>query len=88
MNKGKVALGILAAIAAGAVVGILFAPDKGSITRRKIANKGKRYADDVKEKYNDIVDSVVEKIESLKQSSEEMISSAKGKMNEFVKENS
>ncbi len=88
MNTGKVALSILAALTAGAALGILFAPDKGCNTRRKIASKGKRYVDDVKDKYHDIVDDVVEKLESLKQSSEDIITSGKEKMKDFVKENS
>ena len=36
MKAGKVFLGVLAGVAAGAVLGILFAPDKGSKTRKKI----------------------------------------------------
>ncbi|TAE82772.1 MAG: YtxH domain-containing protein [Bacteroidetes bacterium] len=86
MNTGKVALSILAALAAGAALGILFAPDKGSITRRKIANKGKRYVDDVKEKYNEIVDEVVEKLESIKQSADDLIADGKEKMTDLRKE--
>lgn len=35
MNSGKVVLGALAGLAAGALLGILFAPDKGSETRKK-----------------------------------------------------
>ncbi len=40
MSSGKVFLGILAGAAAGALAGILFAPEKGSKTRKKIVKKG------------------------------------------------
>ena len=40
MNSGKVVLGVLAGLAAGAALGILFAPDKGTATRKKISKKG------------------------------------------------
>ena len=49
MSTGKVLLGVLAGVAAGAMLGILFAPDKGSNTRKKISKKGEDYADAVKE---------------------------------------
>lgn len=47
MKTGKVFLGILAGVAAGAAVGILFAPDKGSKTRNNITSRSRRFADDV-----------------------------------------
>ena len=51
-TSGKILAAVAAGIAAGAVLGILFAPDKGSETRRKINEKGKKFADDVNEKIN------------------------------------
>ena len=36
MKSGKVLLGVLAGAAAGALLGILFAPEKGTKTRKMI----------------------------------------------------
>ena len=44
-TRNKVLLGILGAAAAGVVVGLLIAPDKGSETRRKIKSKAGDWAD-------------------------------------------
>lgn len=55
MSRGSIILGALAGIAAGALVGILFAPDKGVSTRKKIVNKGEEYVDNLKEKINGLL---------------------------------
>jgi gas vesicle protein len=65
MNTGKALLGILAGVAAGALFGILFAPEKGSETRKKIAKKGKDYVDDLTVKLNDLMEDVSEKVDSV-----------------------
>lgn len=77
MSSGKVILGVLVGMAAGAVLGILFAPDKGSETRRKIVEAGEDYADAVKEKFNQMVDNVNEKFEKVKDDVEKGVSGAK-----------
>ena len=75
-NTSKILIALVALAAAGAIVGILFAPDKGSKTRRKIKEQGRKVVDDVqynfrkgKEKFNelkeDIVQTVKEKVEEF-----------------------
>ena len=75
-NTGKILTALVAVATAGAIVGILFAPDKGSKTRRKIKEQGRKVVDDVqynfrkgKEKFNelkeDIVQTVKEKVEEF-----------------------
>jgi gas vesicle protein len=44
-NTGKIVLALLCGAAAGAALGILFAPAKGSETRRKIADSASGLAD-------------------------------------------
>jgi gas vesicle protein len=58
MNSGKVILGALAGLAAGALIGVLFAPDKGSESRHKIVKKGEDYLDSVKNKFNSLLDTI------------------------------
>lgn len=67
MSSGKVLLGLLGGIAAGALLGILFAPAKGSDTRKKISEKADDYADELKEKFNEFVDGISDKYEKLKE---------------------
>ena len=62
MSKGNTIAGVLVGLAAGAALGILFAPEKGSDTRKKIANKGKDSLNDLKNKYNKLL---IQKISKL-----------------------
>ncbi len=66
MSSGKVLLGVLAGVAVGATLGILFAPDKGSKTRKKIANKGTDFAEGIEDKFNEFKNMVTSKFNDLK----------------------
>ena len=82
MSSGKVLLGVLAGAAIGATLGILFAPDKGSSTRRKIVKKGDEYADNLEEKLNEFISSIKEKFETIKEDATVMSKNGKQKTKE------
>ncbi len=55
MPKSKIFLAFLGGAAAGAVLGILFASDKGSEIRKKVTDKAKDLADLILAKAEEIV---------------------------------
>ena len=75
-NTGKILTAFAVGAAAGAILGILFAPDKGSETRQKLSEEGKKFADSFKEKFQ----KRKEKFEDLK---EEMKKATKETVNNF-----
>ena len=61
MNRiSKVLLAVGASIAVGAALGVLYAPDEGSETRKKLAKKGKKLAGFVNDSVDDSMESLVE----------------------------
>lgn len=82
MNLGKIFLGILTSVAAGATLGILFAPDKGSSTRHKISKKGNDYVNGLGEKFNGFVDGVSNKFEKVKEDAVHMMKNGEAKAEE------
>jgi gas vesicle protein len=66
MSSGKVVLGLLAGIATGAITGLLFAPDNGSNTRKKITKKSKAYEKKMGKKFNKNIDIANKKFDKLK----------------------
>jgi gas vesicle protein len=69
MKSQKVIAGILIGAAAGAALGLLFAPYKGSKTRRKLVGAGADLKDAIKDKIDDLVETIEngkEKLANLK----------------------
>jgi gas vesicle protein len=58
MKSVKILVGILAGAVGGALLGILFSPEKGSRLRRNIKYKSEDYAVELKDKFNDFADSI------------------------------
>jgi gas vesicle protein len=83
MSSGKVLLGVLAGAAAGALLGILFAPDSGDKTRKKIAKMGEDYFEGAKEKFNGLIDDLTKKMDGIQVKANEMADDAKSKVEEM-----
>lgn len=60
-NTAKVLIAAAAGAAAGAILGILFAPARGKETRENILKKGKEFAEDVSKKFRETMNHSKEK---------------------------
>ena len=81
-DNSKVLVGLLVGLAAGAALGLLFAPEKGSDTRDKLSESLKDLGDSIKDKAADEInnltslkDKVVDSIKSKLRDAEEEYSS-------------
>ena len=77
MSTGNVLLGTLAGLAIGALAGILFAPERGSITRKQILYKSDDYLEQLKSKVDEISVSLKHKFESTKKDAENLVDKGK-----------
>jgi gas vesicle protein len=73
-NNGKLIAALLGGVAIGAVLGLLFAPEKGSETRKIIVDKAKDLAGTLGKKIKD----------GMKSSSNGHSSNVEDEMNEFT----
>lgn len=70
MSSGKALLGVMAGIAAGAVLGVLFAPEKGINSRKNISKKGEDLANalnqKIEEKFDELMGTITGKMKKAK----------------------
>jgi gas vesicle protein len=82
-ETGKIIGAVLLGAAAGIALGVLFAPGKGSETRKKLIDGAKDLAEDLKENFSETVNNILNKAEEAQEIAE-------GKLVEFkesIKEN-
>lgn len=72
-DNSKVLVGLLAGLAAGAALGLLFAPEKGSDTRDKLNQSLKDLGDSIK-------DRAADEINNLSSLKEKVVTSIKDKL--------
>lgn len=72
-KESSTLLGILAGTAIGATLGILFAPDKGSKTRQRIADETAAARDKMSEGAHHLRDKVADTVSSKKESLDEKL---------------
>ncbi|WKK74728.1 YtxH domain-containing protein [Marivirga salinae] len=86
MSKGRAVLGMLVGVAAGTIVGILLAPEKGAITRKQIKGKSDDYLDELKSKFDEFSDLVSKKIDTTKNDVQYLAGKGKAKADNFKKD--
>lgn len=74
-NTSNVLIGLLAGLAAGAALGILLAPDKGSETRDKLSQSLKDLGDNIR-------DLAADQIQKLTETKRQIVSKLKGEVEE------
>ncbi|MBP9097658.1 MAG: YtxH domain-containing protein [Ferruginibacter sp.] len=85
MGSKKLLSAVLLGAAAGAVLGILLAPDKGSETRKKIAKKTGDIGDTVRNKFTEFGESIAEKFDNIRSEANDLMEKGKDKVQQ-VKE--
>lgn len=61
-NNVKLLAGLVTGAAVGTALGLLFAPEKGATTRRKLVNSAERFADNMKETAENAFENIKSKL--------------------------
>ncbi|GGD27268.1 MULTISPECIES: YtxH domain-containing protein [Flavobacterium] len=76
MTNNQFTLGLLGGFAVGALLGVLFAPEKGTVTRKKMKNQYDDYADELKHKFDSFSDTVTNKFSDLERKTNKIVANS------------
>ena len=82
-NAVKLIGALLIGASIGGALGILFAPDKGSKTRKKIVRKSENITDELEEKFNNFLKEIKREVETVKSKANEFVENGKAKAEKF-----
>ncbi|MFA5329567.1 MAG: YtxH domain-containing protein [Prolixibacteraceae bacterium] len=84
MKSDNVLLGLLVGVSAGAILGILVAP-KITSAKRKIFRKKVDFADELNDKFDELLESITEKLKNVQKETSEFIAQERQKIDELKK---
>lgn len=76
MKETKVLVSLATGVAVGAALGVLFAPDKGAATRRRIVRATNGYSNGLDQKFDEFIGNVKEQFETVRQEADRMVAEA------------
>ncbi|TDQ11341.1 YtxH domain-containing protein [Pedobacter metabolipauper] len=85
-NQGAPVIALLAGLAAGAALAILFAPDSGKNTRERISDKALDLADNAKDNFLSIKDKIANGSDSLVALKDRIVDQVKSKIDHTTQE--
>lgn len=84
-NSGIV-LGLLAGAAIGSILGVLFAPEKGEETRKKVRRKAEELRDEALEHYEELSEKAKHEVDSIVSKAKRELEKYKGQAKEIADE--
>jgi len=82
MKSVKLIAAILTGVAVGTVIGVLFAPEKGSSTRKGISNQRNLYTDELNDKFNEFINGIIRRFDVVKKEAMRIAENSKTKLSE------